>query len=184
MTVKFLETLDGELAETGWHLYTTCFRPLQSLAANRHLMYRNEFDEVMADPRVDKVLTLDDGGELAGLATFTRHLEAVPLIAPEFYEACWPQPYLDKKIWYIGFVAVAPNRRGGAAFLDSFGEFYRIAAAEAGLVAMDICTYNELRHHLPQTIERQVSRLSGGASKAVRADSQHFWVFDMQGVHL
>jgi hypothetical protein len=181
MTVKFLDILEGELTEAAWQVYRSAFEELNALAAQRHLMYRSEFDGVMSDPRVDKVLTLDDAGALAGIATITRDLDAVPLIAPPFFARRWPQQYAQRRIWYIGFVAVAPAAQGGSAFTDAFNEYYRIAEAEDGLVGMDICAHNELAHRLPRAIQLQLRRLSGGAATAERVDTQSFWMFDMRG---
>lgn len=181
MTVKFLDIVEGELAEAAWQAYESAFTELNALAAQRHLMYRSEFYEVMSDPRVDKVITLDDAGLLAGVATFTRDLDAVPLIAPQYFQRRWPQLYQQHRIWYIGFVAVAPAAQGSSAFTEAFTEYYRIAEAENGLVCMDICAYNEKTHRLPRAIQLQLHRLSAGASKTERADTQSFWVFDMRG---
>jgi hypothetical protein len=184
MTVKFLDTLDGELADSAWKLYVDAFEELNHLAVQRHLMYRNEFDEVMADTRVDKVLTLDDAGALAGVATFTNELDAVPLIAPQYFEHHWPEHYASKRIWYIGFVAVAPAAQGSGAFTEVFEEFYRIAEPHDGLVGLDICNYNKETHHLPRAIEVWLKRLSRGASRAVRIDDQAFYLYDMTGATL
>lgn len=181
MTVKELDALDDDLAAEAWQLYHESFRELNAYAAQRHLMTPAEFFEVMADKRVTKFLTLDDGGALAGLATFTNQLDAVPLIAPEYYERMWPTHFAQGRIFYIGFVAVAPAARKSGAFVEVFARFYQIADAVDGIVSLDVCTYNEKRHRLPQAIRAQLSRLSGGRSRAMRADVQTFWAFSMRG---
>lgn len=181
MTVKQADVVDGELLEDSWSLYEAAFAELNAFAVARHLMTRNEFDQVMADPRVVKHLILDDAGVLAGLATFTNTLEAVPLIAPEYFARRWPQQYEQRRIWYIGFVAVAPHARNLGAFAEVFAEFYQIADAVDGLVAMDICTFNEDVRHLPRAIALRLSALSTGRSRAERIDQQSFWLYDMRG---
>jgi hypothetical protein len=80
MTVKMVTDLPAPLVDEAWILYTEAFRELNALAVQRHLMYRHEFDEVVADRRVRKYLAVDDGGRLTGLATYTNHLEAMPLL--------------------------------------------------------------------------------------------------------
>jgi hypothetical protein len=179
VTLKVLDTLGGELAEDAWTLYADTFRELNKIAVQRHLMNRREFDEVMADPRVAKYLTLDDAGQLVGLSTFTNDLDAVPLISPQYFEAHWPNHYAAKNIWYIGFVAVTPAGRGSGAFTELFAEYYRIAAAVNGIVGLDVCTYNETVHRLPRAIEIYLKRLSGGLSRSTRADQQSFWLHEM-----
>lgn len=183
-SVNFHTTLTGDLAEQAWKLYYGAFAPLNALAVQRHLMTRAEFDQVADDPRVDKVLTHDDAGELVGVATFTRDLDAVPLISPAYFERRFPDLYRRRAIWYIGFVAVTYRARKTPAFLNAFARYYEIAEAEDGIVALDVCAHNENAYHLPQTIARGVRRLSGGDGKAERADSQSYWLFDMRGNHL
>ncbi len=46
--------LPAHLLEPAWELYVEAFAELRTTAAQRHVMYRSEFDEVMADPRVTK----------------------------------------------------------------------------------------------------------------------------------
>ena len=90
MLVKVIDQVpDGDLRETLWKLYEDSFAELRSLAVQRHLMYRSEFDEVMDDPRISKYLALEDNGTPVGIATYTNDLEAVPLIAPEYFERHW-----------------------------------------------------------------------------------------------
>ncbi|HEU4347241.1 MAG TPA: hypothetical protein VFR35_05580, partial [Actinoplanes sp.] len=61
MLVKVIDQITGgELREALWKLYEEAFRELRSLAVQRHLMYRSEFDEVMNDCRVQKYLALED----------------------------------------------------------------------------------------------------------------------------
>lgn len=184
MTVDFHPTLAGDLAEQAWKLYSDAFTELNALAIQRHLMTREEFDAVLADPRVDKVLTHDDAGELAGVATFTRDLDAVPLISPAYFERRWPELYTERRIWYIGFVAVAERARKTGAFIEAFAHYYNRADAENGIVCLDVCSYNETAHRLPQSIAAWLRKLSGHRSAAERADTQAYWIFDMQGAHL
>src|ERR1700753_3252601 len=108
MLVKVIDQItDDDLHEAVWKLYEDSFAELRSLAVQRHLMYRSEFDEVMRDTRIGKYLALDDDGTVCRIATYTNDLEAVPLIAPEYFERHYPEQYAAQKIWYIGFVAVS-----------------------------------------------------------------------------
>lgn len=181
MTVKRVDVLDGDLLEPAWQLYTNAFTDLKELAANRHMMYRSEFNDVMADPRITKFLILDDAGVPAGMITWTAQLDAVPLIAPEFYAARWPEHFAQGRIFYILFFATAPTARKTRAFIDGFADLFSIAEPVDGLVALDICTFNEAEHHLPQNILKLLRRMSGDRSLAERSDTQSFWTFDMQG---
>lgn len=170
-----------ELAGVAWDIYLECFAEVNALAANRHLMYRTEFDEVLADVRVPKYLTLDDGGVPVGLATFSNRLEAFPLIAPEFYERRWPQAYAARRIFYAGFVGVVPRAQKSSAFADVFAEFYKVTEPVNGLVSLDVCNYNDHVRRLPKAIGLMLRRMSGGQSSYKRVDAQTFWLYDVTG---
>jgi hypothetical protein len=180
-TLKLFDSLGGELAETSWAIYRECFERLNADAAQRHLMYRPEFDEVMADERVLKLMPLDDAGVPVGLATFSNRLDAFPLIAPEFYAKHWPGPYAEHRIFYCGFVGVIDRARMTSAFKDIFAKFYEITEPVQGLVALDICTRNEDVLKLPHMIGRALHRMSDRRSTYERVDAQSFWLYDVTG---
>jgi hypothetical protein len=184
VTVETRTHLDGDLAEQAWKLYDTAMAPLNQLAVQRHLMHRSEFNEVATDRRVDKVLTYDNDASLIGLATFTNHLDAVPLISPAYFEHHWPDLYREHRIWYIGFVVVADHARTSPAFVEAFAHYYRVAAAADGIIGLDVCAHNETTRRLPLIIALQLRRISDGNSRYRRADEQSYWIYDMNGRHL
>src|SRR5437667_6161176 len=143
MNIKVVDELHESLLEEAWTLYHEAFRELNAYAVQRHLMYRNEFDEVMRDSRVEKYLCLDDGGALCGLSTFTNDLDAVPLISPPYFERRWPQHYADRRIWYVGFMAVSATGRAANAFVELIESMYLVAATQNGIVALDMCRFND-----------------------------------------
>lgn len=179
--IKQFDTLPADLAEEAWALYFETFRDLNAYAVQRHLMYRGEFDAVMADPRVEKYLTLDDDGRLTGMSTYTNDLAAMPLISPAYFERRWPDLYDTRRIWYCGFVAVHPHSQGSTAFGELVEAMYRVAAAQNGIIALDTCRYNNDRRHLDRVIPLMLHRLSGQV-RTERMDEQTFWLYEFPEV--
>jgi hypothetical protein len=179
MVIKIVEQVnDEELLESLWGLYYEAFKDLNSLAVQRHLMYRHEFDEVMHDQRVQKYLSLDDDGTLYGLSTYTNDLDAVPLIAPQYFERHWPDHYAARKIWYIGFVAVDPQVQGKRhVFAELVEEMYLVAANQNGLVGLDVCNYNDDVRNMTRIFRMMVSRLSDNM-RFERIDQQSYWLYE------
>jgi hypothetical protein len=179
MLVKVVDQItEDELIESAWQLYEEAFRDLKSLAVQRHLMYRPEFVEVMLDSRVQKYLCVsDDGGTLVGLSTYSNDLQAMPLIAPEYFARRWPEQYRQRKIWYCGFVAVAADRRFRSAFTDLVEAMYLMAANQNGIIALDFCRYNDQLRNMSRVIQMMLHRLSGGV-RAECMDQQSFWVYE------
>jgi hypothetical protein len=176
MAIKIVDGLDAALLDDAWHLYRDTFQHLDAAAVQRHLMYRAEFDHVMADRRVDKYLALDSGGAMCGLATYTNDLDAVPLIAPAYFARRWPAHFAERRIWYIGFVAVHPDHQGSSTFAELVEAFRTVAAPAGGLVGWDVCAAN-LARRLPQVVLRMVSGPSPGVVLDT-ADAQTYVVYE------
>jgi hypothetical protein len=179
MLIKIVDLItEDELIESAWRLYEDAFQDLKSLAVQRHLMYRPEFEEVMRDSRIQKYLCFSDDGEtLVGLSTYTNDLHAMPLIAPEYFARRWPELYRHRKIWYCGFVAVGSAKRFRSAFSDLVEAMYMRAAAQNGIIALDFCRYNDELRNMSRVIQLMLHRLSGGV-QAECMDQQSFWVYE------
>jgi len=177
MVIKVVDQVSGELLDSAWQLYEEAFLELNSLAVQRHLMYRDEFDEVMRDDRVHKYLCLDDDGTLCGMSTYTNDLSAVPLISPPYFERHWPEHYAARKIWYIGFVAVDQRAQGRQAFAQLVEEMYVVAATQNGLVGLDICTYNDNTRHMSRVFRLMIRRLTA-SMRFERIDQQSYWLYE------
>ncbi|MDG4824138.1 hypothetical protein O7635_19990 [Asanoa sp. WMMD1127] len=177
MHVDVEKVLTGARREEAWQLYQTAFEELRYAAVQRHLMHRAEFDEVMSDDRVEKYVAVAEDGTLAGLSTFTNDLDAMPLISPDYFAHRWPGHYAERRIWYLGFFAIAdPHRRSGV-FEAVIEMMWRHVRANAGIAALDICASNEARH-LNDAITRTLTALTPDVV-ATRLDTQAFWSWEL-----
>jgi hypothetical protein len=177
MNIKVVDEIHESLIEDVWTLYYEAFRDLNAFAVQRHLMYRDEFDEVMRDRRVQKYLCLDDADTLCGLSTYTNDLDAVPLISPQYFERRWPRHYAERRIWYCGFTAVSASARSGSAFAELVEAMYRVAATQSGIIALDMCRLNDQIRHLSRVIPLMLHRLSGEV-RTERMDEQSYWLYE------
>jgi GNAT superfamily N-acetyltransferase len=167
-----LEDGDGQY----WSLYENAFDDLRSLAVQRHLMLRAEFDELMLDKRVTKYSILDDErGRVAALATMTNDLDAVHLISPEYFQRRWPQLYTEQRIWYVSFVAVEPDYQGTGAMTGLIEMMCQAAGAAGGLICLDICEH-ETRERLATAIEQLANTYVPGVRRE-RLDAQVYWAY-------
>ena len=176
MLVKNIEQVTGDDVETAWRLYEEAFRGLNELAVQRHLMYRSEFEDVMADARVLKYFCYDDAGVLYGLSTCTNQLESMPLLSPEYFKRRWPTLFEQRKIYYCGFLAVERCARGTVAFSELIEAMYLTASSGDGMIGMDVCRHNGDRR-MAKVIETMLHRLSGG-TRAECMDQQSYWMYE------
>jgi hypothetical protein len=166
--VEKLDEVGGTLLEQAWDLYEAAFREINALAVQRHLMHRDEFDEVMADSRVGKYLAFDDAGDLVGLSTYTNQLDAFPLISPAYFERHWPEHFAAGRVWYIGFVAVAPEGRHRHTFFQLIETMYEVSAVDNGISAMDFCQYNVDVRKVPYVTKIVLERIAAAGGRVVR----------------
>jgi hypothetical protein len=178
MRVEVKAVLTVERIGQAWELYTSAFAELRATAAQRHVMNRGEFDEVMTDERVKKYLAIDPvTDELAGLATFTNTLSAMPLISPEFFERRWPDLFAKDLIWYLGFFAIEPHYRGTGTFEEVIAQMWAEVRSQGGVAALDVCGYNT-GLGLPLAIRRTLEALTPDVITE-QVDVQAFWSFHL-----
>jgi hypothetical protein len=176
MRIDVMRALPDEKLDAAWDFYHEAFDELRTKAVQRHVLYRDEFDEQMADERVLKYVGVV-GDRITALATVTSDLDAVPLISPEYFESRWPQLYADRQIYYVGFLGVQAGSRGAGVFvqlLRRMGE--QILAAES-IMVLDVCSHNEEEYSLPTAIRVASARVAGRV-KSRRLDSQSYWVYE------
>jgi hypothetical protein len=178
MRVDVHSSLHDELADAAWRLYTEAFEELRTSAAQRHLMSREEFDEIARDPRVFKYLAVDpeQDDRLCALSTLTNQLDAVPLVSPEYFRQRWPAYFEAGRIWYIGLLGVHPRARSSGAFEHLVEAMYQVRGAGPGMVAFDVSRRNE-RYGFPQAIRDALER-HAGPMRAHRLDEQIYWALE------
>jgi hypothetical protein len=169
----------GPEAEACWSFYDRAFEALRIRAAQRHALTRDEFDDQMVDGRVTKHIVYDAGNRAkpVGMSTLTNDLKAVPLISPEFYEARWPVFYARQQIWYVGFLAIDPDFHGTGVLADLIGSMSSVVPEDGGVVAADICQFNEESMMLPDTFARLAGNFIRPPEQR-RLDAQVFWAYE------
>jgi hypothetical protein len=155
-----------------WGVYRAAFEPVNSLAAQRHLMTHREFEDLLVDDRIGKYLAIREG-RTAGLAVMTDNLEAWPLISAEFYARKYP----GRRVFYVGFVAVPLHQTG--VFTTLIGRMQDEIAQADGVAAMDFSGFNLQQRGIGDVVRtlltHRVPTTTGGV-----VDRQEFWSFDFR----
>ena len=176
MKIVIHEIVRDGLLDDAWKLYQNAFEDLNARTVQRHLMTRTEFEEVCWDIRVQKRMAFDDSDQLCGMATYTNVLESMPLISPAYFQRRWPELFALSRIWYCGFVAVAPA--APTAFVDLITGMYRDAEVDGGVIGLDLCRWNDQVRHLSRVIRLCLLRISDGKVRAEQADEQMFMIYE------
>jgi hypothetical protein len=176
MHIDVLARMPAEYADAAWEFYQTTFGPLRTLAVQRHVFYRDEFDALLADERMVKYLARD-GDAVVGLAAQTDDLRAAPILSPDYFAHRWPQMYAERRIFYTAFVGAQPGARGTGVFVNLLRALMRPITAVDGMVVVDISTHNEVELALPSAIGLILGRIAGQATPT-RLDSQSYWLYE------
>lgn len=178
MHIEVERSIPAAALEGAWILYNRAFDELRRTAIQRHVMFREEFDQVMADDRVWKYRGVDPADDtcVTALATFTNDLESMPLISPDYFAHRWAELYAGRRIWYIGFFAIDPACRGSGIFEWVIAHMWEQVLESRGIALLDICRRNE-NLGLPQGIHQVLLSLTPG-TRASRADEQTFWLYE------
>jgi hypothetical protein len=140
--VDAFTTLPASLHRPLYMLYEAAFKPLNALCAQRHLMTSPEFSIVMGDHKVVKLVDYGaDGVTVDGAAVITNHLDAWPLIAPEFFARVYPQQYARAAVWYVGWVFAAPGKSRTGIFRRLVQGMYDLTMSNDGVAVMDFSRY-------------------------------------------
>ncbi len=177
MSMQVMQVVHGDVLEKAWKLYSRSFDELRHLAVQRHVMYDDEFDAVMADSRVDKYLLWGDDGELRGVGTMTNQLESMTLISPDYFAHRWPERYAAGLVFYIGFVGVDPDSHGTGAFSEIVRAMTEPVAALEGVAILDVCSHNKNRLHLTRAI-RWLASSWAPAVEMTDLDAQTYVAYD------
>jgi hypothetical protein len=176
MRIETHEVLPEAMIDEAWCLYVESFDALRTLAVQRHVMPRRDFDEQMLDPRIRKYVAREpDGpGPVTALGTLTNDLDAAPLISPDYLQRRWPAFFARRQVWCVGFYAVHPAHRGSGLFAMLIEEMVKIITP--GVAVVDFCAYNEDVARLPRFV---LGVLQGiGEVRPQRLDTQAYWSYE------
>ena len=174
VTVRCYDQLPDGMIAPLWEIYLAAFEGLRTRAAARQVLWAEEFRTEMEDPRVWKYVAFDELGDPVGLATMTNQLDTVPWISPEFYAARHPQEAARDALYYIPFVCTDPSRARSGFYTMIFTAFVSRVAAVSGVIAYDICTFNN--QSIGFAARMADWQLRFGARSVEQIDSQNYYV--------
>lgn len=145
-------TIDQDTKDGLWAAYVEAFGPLREKALLTHQYSRAEFDELMDDERVYKLVARCKGRPI-GLGVITNHLELAPQISPEFLRSRYPDLAERNAIYFGIMIFVSAERRRQILFAQLAGAMGQLAALDNGLLVFDICEYNRENLRLDSQLE-------------------------------
>jgi hypothetical protein len=176
-----LVTIEGQLrpeaVEVLWHRYEEAFTPLRELALLNHLYPRDEFERLVHDPRVTKIVGWRDG-QPVGLAMVTPELEVVPQISPPFLRRRYPEHAARNAIFFGILVFVATEQRSSSLFARLVAGMGQVTSAVSGVIVFDMSNFNRGRR-----LDAQLSRVAGWFADSTfeEIDAQTYFAATLPG---
>lgn len=179
MKVTIESVIAGPAVERFRRLYHDAFDPLRTLAASRQVLTDEEFVAELSDTRVDKYV-LWDGDDPIGLSTLTRHLETVPWISPEYFQARYPEYAARDALFYLGITLIDPARRHPGAHAAMISAVVRTLAEANAICGYDVCAYNQDEVRYADSLERFIKRQA--PAEVTTIDHQTYYTVDFSVV--
>ena len=124
-----------------WEMYADAFEPLQELALLCHLYPRDEFEALLADDRIIKIIARADGVPV-GMAMVTNELAIVPQISPPFLHKRYPDEAARSAVFFGIMVFVAESHARSSVFPRLVAGMGQVTAEASGVIVFDICRHN------------------------------------------
>jgi len=165
--------LAADTAASLYEIYLQSFRQLRVKAAARHCLSPEEFRDDMRDERITKYTVWRGPQDPVALATVTTDLNAVTWISPAYYRRRHPEHAARQAIHYLGYALVTPGRGQYRLLERLVHEAVKPCVAQRGVLAYDVCAFNEQTMQLGRRSETLLRRLAAVRVEAV--DTQTYY---------
>jgi hypothetical protein len=159
-----------------WDLYEDLFAPLQHKALLKHLYERHEFEDIMGEPRVLKLVGWSRGRPV-GLAAITNELDLVPQISPSFLRARYPDEAARQAVYFCIFAFIQPEFQRRTLFPRLVTTMGQLAAQRSGVVVFDVSEYNTSLFGLDGQVRRMAKWFPDAQFGVV--DTQRYYAVEL-----
>jgi hypothetical protein len=126
-----------------WELYQAAYGEIATTDITREMLYRSEFDEVMADPTYRTTIVRDDAGQPVAMSTFATDIGATRYLSRPYFELRYPQRLASGRIHYVMWIVVSPEFKGRRATWDLARAALAAEAEEGTLLVFDLPESNQ-----------------------------------------
>lgn len=131
-----------EIRDKIWRLYELAFRRLTDEAVSRELLFRDEFDEMLNEPKNRLWVLWHDSQPIAATMIATE-IGATRYLSPEYFERNFPDHTLRGVVHYILWVAVHPAHVAKGALVRLARDTFSVEAEEGALLIFDTPEVNQ-----------------------------------------
>ncbi len=154
-----------------WNLYSAAYRRIAAADISREILFRSEFDAVMADPTYKTVVVRDDGAAVA-MITIATDIGSNHYLSHSYFEHRDPDRLAQGLVHYVMWVVTHPEHQGRRATFELARGSLTPESHLGALLVFDLPQSNqpnqhgggaELFHRLAQMVGPVTLQTHGGS---------------------
>lgn len=167
-----------DLREKIWRLYELAFRPVAEQAVSREMLFRGEFDELVADSS-NRLWVLWHDDQPIAMTMITTDITTTRYLSRAFFERHYPDHMLRNALHYVLFVVVHPAHVAKGALVRLARDSFGLEAEEGALVVFDAPLVNQPgeRGGMAELVGRLALMVSPG-SETEQIEVQRYFAID------
>lgn len=168
---------DVVLADKLWNLYELAYMGAARTIATREMLFREEFDELLADSSNRNWVLWEDNMPIGSVLVATD-IAGTRYLSQEYFDYHYPDHSRDNRLRYVMWLVVHPAYEGRGAALRLLREGLTHESAQGSLVVFD--SPQTIQPHaaggFAAAVERIATRVRPGSAFAELAVSRYYAV--------
>lgn len=140
---KHSSVTDRNVLDRLWNLYSLAYDKIAEQDVSREILFRSEFDEVMADPTYRITVVRDDDNEPIAMAVVATDIAVTRYLSVPYFRKNYPDRFAEGRIHYIMWVVVHPDHQAGRASWELARAGFAPEVADGALLVFDMPASNQ-----------------------------------------
>jgi hypothetical protein len=139
---KHSNVTDRAVLDSFWQLYEVSYLPLASSDPSRELLFRSEFDAVLADP-TNRITVLRDENRPIAMSVAATDIGATRYLSRPFFERMYPERMAAGLVHYVMWIVIHPDYQASNATFQLARAGLAQEQEEGALVVFDVPESNQ-----------------------------------------
>ena len=140
---KHTNITDRVVLEQLWRLYTAAYAKIATQDITREVLFRTEFDAVMADPTYRTTIVRTDDDEPVAMSVIATDIGATRYLSRPYFERRYPTRFSEGRVHYVMWAVVDPDHQGSRTVFDLIRAGLQAEAEEGTLLVFDLPESNQ-----------------------------------------
>ena len=134
---------NAEVRQSLWSLYEVAYVKIADQDPSRELLYRSEFDEILADPTYRITVVRETDGSPVAMSVIATDIGVTRYLSRPFFERRYPEQMAQGRVHYLMWAVVHPDKQGSRAVFDLIRAGLAPEAEEGTILVFDLPESNQ-----------------------------------------